>query len=138
MHKVDPSEINKHTRPELGYEPRDIDVGPIFKYSTLFFVATTIAIFLVVPFYLWFLNLDGGAPGHQTIALAVPKAPNPLIQSSTSAKLEIVELRTKEKAALNSYGWVDKSKGIAHIPITRAIALTAQRGVNGPQGASNP
>jgi hypothetical protein len=30
---------------------------------------------------------------------------------------------------LNSYGWVDEKAGVAHIPIERAMELTAQRGL---------
>jgi hypothetical protein len=31
---------------------------------------------------------------------------------------------------LNSYGWVDKKAGVAHIPIERAMELTVQRGLS--------
>ena len=45
-------------------------------------------------------------------------------------------LMNQEKQ-LNSYGWVDKDAGVAHIPIERAMALIAERGLPvKPQGAA--
>jgi hypothetical protein len=39
---------------------------------------------------------------------------------------------------LNSYGWVDEKDGVAHIPIERAMELTAQRGLPVyPQGSAD-
>jgi hypothetical protein len=35
----------------------------------------------------------------------------------------------QEVQRLNSYGWVDQQAGIARIPIDRAMALLAQRGL---------
>jgi hypothetical protein len=39
---------------------------------------------------------------------------------------------------LNSYGWIDKDAGVAHIPIERAMELTVQRGLPvHPQGSAD-
>lgn len=39
---------------------------------------------------------------------------------------------------LNSYGWIDKDAGVAHIPIERAMELTVQRGLPVyPQGSAD-
>ncbi|MFT3780885.1 MAG: hypothetical protein QM790_02645 [Nibricoccus sp.] len=40
------------------------------------------------------------------------------------------ELRAKEVAG-NSYGWVDQSKGVVHVPIERAMQLTLEE-INRP------
>jgi len=43
-----------------------------------------------------------------------------------------------QEKQLNSYGWVDEKAGVAHIPIERAMELTAQRGLPVcPQGCAN-
>ena len=36
------------------------------------------------------------------------------------------ELRAREAASANSYGWVDQTKGIVRIPIERAMQLTVE------------
>ena len=43
-----------------------------------------------------------------------------------------------QEKQLNSYGWVDEKAGVAHIPIERAMELTAERGLPVcPQGCAN-
>lgn len=52
-----------------------------------------------------------------------PPAPTP--SSSYTAQA----LRPGEDKVLHSYGWVDEKKGIARIPIDRAIDIIAQQGL---------
>jgi len=44
-------------------------------------------------------------------------------------RTEINQFRLQEEQRLHSYGWVDESAGVAHIPIDRAMQLIAQRGL---------
>jgi hypothetical protein len=49
----------------------------------------------------------------------------------------------KQEDELNSYGWVDQSAGVAHIPIDRAMDLIVEHGLpvlpqSVEQGAKNP
>jgi hypothetical protein len=52
--------------------------------------------------------------------------PEPRLQISPSADWRL--MFEQERAALNSYGWVDRSRGIVRIPIDREMELIAQRG----------
>lgn len=45
---------------------------------------------------------------------------------------DIREFRAKEKAELNSYGWIDRQMGIVHIPIEEAKKLVLDRGLTAP------
>src|SRR5438552_3495509 len=51
--------------------------------------------------------------------------PSPEVSSGEMLK----QLRATEDAALNTYGWVDRSKGVVHIPIQHAIDLILERGL---------
>lgn len=42
---------------------------------------------------------------------------------------DLTQMRAAEDAVLNTYGWVDRGAGIARIPITQAMAVTADRGL---------
>ncbi|MBW7881311.1 MAG: c-type cytochrome [Caldilineaceae bacterium] len=42
---------------------------------------------------------------------------------------ELAARRARELAQLNGYGWVDRTAGVARIPIDRAIALVAEAGL---------
>lgn len=41
---------------------------------------------------------------------------------------EVADLRRAEQAVLDSYGWVDRDRGIARVPIRRAMQLYVSRG----------
>ena len=43
--------------------------------------------------------------------------------------VSLAELRVVEDADLNSYGWVDRTSGVARIPIDRAMQLLLERGL---------
>jgi hypothetical protein len=58
-------------------------------------------------------------------AIVLPPEPN--LQVSPRSDLE--ELLAAEQKQLDSYGWVDKDKGIVRIPIERAMELIAKRGL---------
>jgi hypothetical protein len=57
----------------------------------------------------------------------INKFPQPRLESDETT--EINAFRMQEVQRLNSYGWVDQQAGIARIPIDRAMALLAQRGL---------
>ena len=43
--------------------------------------------------------------------------------SASAAALDVAELRAAKRSRLASYGWVDRERGIAHIPIEEAMQL---------------
>jgi hypothetical protein len=43
--------------------------------------------------------------------------------------LDLQALRAEEAGALQSYAWVDRDGGVVRIPIERAMALLAERGL---------
>jgi hypothetical protein len=61
-----------------------------------------------------------------------PDVPAPRLQTNPAAELSA--FRRAEDARLASYGWVDRSGGIVRLPIERAIALAAERGLPGWKG----
>ena len=58
-----------------------------------------------------------------------PLPPEPRLQ--VTPKDDLVRLRAGEDATLGSYGWVDRSRGIVHIPIDEAMRRTAEQGIAG-------
>ncbi len=67
----------------------------------------------------------------------IRKFPQPRLE--TDETTEINNFRMQEAQTLNSYGWVDQQAGVARIPIDRAMALVAQRGLpTRPQAGEVP
>lgn len=63
--------------------------------------------------------------------------PEPRLEDNE--RTELNDFRYGEEERLNSSGWVDQSAGVAHIPITHAMELIAQRGLPTiPQAGATP
>ncbi len=69
-------------------------------------------------------------------ANAAKLPPEPRLQANAVEDLR--QMRAVEDQVLNSYGWVDRKKGVVRIPIDRAIELLAQRGLPGRAGRGTP
>lgn len=63
--------------------------------------------------------------------------PSTVTESAAKIRLEkIAKLRTEQDKLASSFGWVDKAKGVAHIPIPQAMeAIVAQLRTNPPHAA---
>src|SRR5687768_17737212 len=60
-------------------------------------------------------------------------------QKRAKARLEKLEAAQKQvQAAQTTYGWVDKTKGVARIPVTEAMKLTLAELANKKPAAANP
>ena len=55
------------------------------------------------------------------------RPPEPRLQANP--RLELQELRVEENAVLQTYGWVDRDKGVARMPIDEAMKIVVQRGL---------
>ncbi len=63
---------------------------------------------------------------RQPVLVNVPTTvPEPRLQISPQGDLE--EVRRRENEILSTYQWIDREKGIARIPIDRAIELFLER-----------
>ncbi len=63
-----------------------------------------------------------------------PLPPAPRLE--VSPPKDLAALRERENAVLDAYAWVDKPKGIAEVPIDRAIEIAAERGLPVRYGAT--
>jgi|SRR5450432_160404 len=65
------------------------------------------------------------APSPLAEAQLDPIPPGPRLQATPPRDMD--ELRKRDHEALTTYGWVDKSGGVAHIPVERAIEILAAK-----------
>jgi hypothetical protein len=96
-------------------------------------VATSVVVIAVAGFLAFvalsmtglFFYLRAGAPGAFMPA-AEHTFPAPVLQTKPQDDLKQFEL--DQRKALSGYAWVDRSKGIARIPIAEAMRIVAARG----------
>ncbi|HVZ23631.1 MAG TPA: hypothetical protein VG871_21305 [Vicinamibacterales bacterium] len=66
--------------------------------------------------------------GERTAA-AAPRAILGIYQTLINRDDTTAQDTARDLRTLNSYGWVDRSRGVVHIPIERAMELVAKEGL---------
>ncbi|HZQ61243.1 MAG TPA: hypothetical protein VFC24_07840 [Casimicrobiaceae bacterium] len=91
----------------------------------LLVVVTSIVIALIAAFVLMRLGHEEGPRPHVAAGLRPPPAiaGNVILQPQPAQ--DIAAFRAEKRAKIETYGWVDRERGIARIPIERAMSLLA-------------
>ena len=109
------------TNPDVAVERTDMNVRVIAIIAVGVLLYVCLAPFILTRIYHPALHDVG-----RTLAI---QPPGPQLQLNPAADLR--KFAAKEDTQLDSYGWVDRAKGIAHIPIAQAMQDVAARGVPG-------
>jgi hypothetical protein len=72
----------------------------------------------------------------RTLTLPLALYPAPRLQPSPPKELQA--LRTAQLRRLESSGWVDKPRGVVHLPISEAMRIVAHEGIAEWPHDSNP
>ncbi len=126
-----------YDNPAVHHETSDVNIRGILVFAVGLIVAAVIIHALI---WLMFRALDASASRKVTpqYPLAITQEnrlpPEPRLQ--TNPRQDLNDLRTAEEQVLESYGWVDKNKGVVRIPIDEAIKLTIQRGLPAREGGA--
>jgi hypothetical protein len=119
--------------PHGGHEADFVAARPVWIAVTVLIALLTIGYF--VPTALENLLLEREArrsPPANPLAATEGRRLPPAPRLQVDPARDITEMRLAEDRILNGYGWVDAAKGIARIPITRAIAIAAEKGLPAP------
>ncbi len=108
-----------------AFEPTDWPVGPIAVIYLGLLVLLAVCAFVLVAAY------PDALPDANRMPSVVPPAPR--LQTDGAADLK--RFRADQDRRLNGYYWIDRQKGIVHIPIEQAMKTLAQKGAPGfPKG----
>jgi len=106
---------------KTDYERSDVKLGAIAIVALIIFT------FLVLtPLVLRGAYLNAVSDVNRKLTIN-PPAP----QLQTDPQEDLRKFRAEEEARLNSYGWVDGSRGIVHSPIEQAMKEAVQKGIDG-------
>ena len=118
------------TEHKKGYETSDAHAGDTYRaglyiLGTMFLVAA-----VVVPLYRMFARHETASqrPPANVIRepATQPAATFPKLVSSEP--LVLAEFRRQEDEILNGYGWVEKDRALARMPIAEAMRIVGARG----------
>jgi hypothetical protein len=123
-----------HPDPALGHETTDINVWAVGKFTIALAVVTMLSLVLLFGLMKYFESRY--TPEVLTMFDPLKVFPEPRLQRTPGPDLKA--FRAQEDKVLDSYGWIDQSKGVVRIPIDRAIDVLAARGLPSAARASGP
>jgi hypothetical protein len=114
-----------------GYEKTDAKAGATFRAGLYVLAMMFVTALLVVPFYRLLARVETAAqPKPAEVVKSEISEPTLSFPKLVSSEPRVLaEFRAQEDALLTSYGWVEKDKGIARIPIDEAMKIVAARGL---------
>jgi hypothetical protein len=133
-----------HTGHETEFEPEDLGTRGVFAFMIGLAVIGVVIYFIIVGMYSFLDNYERSqmatASPLQTSKGAMSRVVTQADMDKTFKDNGAPMLETNERGQfrdflinqedqLNSYGWVDKDAGVAHIPIKHAMDLIVQRGL---------
>jgi hypothetical protein len=110
-----------------AHEPDKIRVGVIVSLGLAVVGLVVLAVILMGGLDRLFAIFKKSTQPPKSIA-STPEQLGPVPRFTPNQPALLSDLRASEERALGTYGWTDRKTGIAHIPIARAIDLTAERG----------
>jgi hypothetical protein len=116
---------------DVRFERKDVNERSTFWFGVWILVVMVVTAFVVKPFY----DLLRGreiATQHPAAYVAPSdesalEPPSPRLQ--VTPVLDLAAFRGRENQVLDTYGWVDKERGVARIPVEEAMRLVAERGL---------
>jgi hypothetical protein len=134
---------------DIGFEREDLGSKPIFGFIISLAIAGVLIYYAIWGIFHFLDAFDKKNQQPRTPLIEVKtnprevraehieKFPEPRLEENERTELD--GFRYGEEEKLNSYGWVDEKNGVAHIPITQAMQLVAQRGLpTTPQAGTRP
>lgn len=115
------AEAERPANAKTAFEPSDWNVAPIAAIYAGILVLLVISCAATIIAY-------PNSLSDVSRALRI-NPPGPRLQTDDAADLR--RFRAGEENRLNGYYWVDKQKGVVHIPIAEAMKKLAQSGIDG-------
>jgi hypothetical protein len=129
--------------PKSAHETSDANIRGVVIFGVVLFVTIVASLWLVDVVFNYFVAHQRLGPPLTPYGYVreLPPPGVPRLEVTPGADME--RYREKEEKLLNSYGWVDQQRGVARIPIQRAMDLLLQKGLpvrTGPpqQGIVDP
>ena len=113
---------------QSGHELSDLNPKRIALFGAgLAGIIVAVLLVSYALFHYFYIAESRARPRPSPLSFSAEPAPEPRLSVDPGAELSA--MRTEEDQALKNYGWIDREKGIVRIPIDRAIAVLAQKGL---------
>jgi hypothetical protein len=110
------------------HEHKDIDVLGVAMIAGFLLLIVGVTLLCVLGMlHVWARQPAARAAERPDSSDQRAEFPPPRLEFDATA--EASKGRAAEEIRLNSYGWIDRKAGVAHIPVERAMQLLAARGL---------
>ena len=124
-------------RSAAGYEQRDVKAKWILGIGVGLVIAGVIMHFAIGQLERRFARMPAATDewsGARRTPLAATGSTFPRLQVAPA--LDLSRFRAREDAELNGYAWINRTTGVARIPIDRAMDLVLQQGLPARNGTN--
>src|SRR5581483_9932845 len=129
QHPTPAPEQEEHAHGITTFESRDLSLSALIKWAVFLFAFIGFCSAVTYGIYRFLVAQTPEPPGP-VAGVSAQRPPEPRLQ--TEPRADMRRYRQDEERSLNSYGWVDRSAGVVHIPIQQAMNLLVQRGLPTP------
>jgi hypothetical protein len=113
---------------DRGYEHSDVAIRPLAMFIAGLAISLIIVSGIVaLLFWLFESGAEKNDPAPLPLAQENTVTPGPLLQVSPRQDLQL--LREREELLLSTADWIDRDRGIARIPVDRAMARIVEHGL---------
>jgi hypothetical protein len=126
-----------HDNPAVGHETTDASLGGVerFMVVTILFLAIAFGLMWLMYSYFWGRENALDVQPSPVIPREGDRMP-PLPRLQTRPEQDLATLRGTQQQVLDVWEWVDRERGIARIPVSRALEIVAERGVPTPPASA--
>ena len=111
-----------------GSEKTDASAGSTIRAGIYLLGMVFLVAVLVIPLYWLYAHRETKDQARPATVLKAVPSPGLFPRLVTNEPRALAEFRAQEDALLSSYGWTEKDRGIARMPIAEAIRIVAERG----------
>jgi hypothetical protein len=112
-----------------GHEPTDISLRPILRFLVALIGSGVVIQLLLYAQMGWFAADETPTAGKIGPLPPLKRQPTAEPRLQEASTIDLGELRRRERAELESSGWVDQKARTVRIPIAEAMRVIAERGL---------
>jgi hypothetical protein len=120
-----------------GYETTDVNPRTLLAWVALLAGVIVLSVVAALVFFDVFAEQAARRdPKISPLAPAESQTP-PEPRLIVKEHEDLVVVRKEEEELLDTYGWIDKDRGIVRVPVARAMELVAKEGLQSRPSPSN-
>jgi hypothetical protein len=112
-----------------GHESNVFAFRPLLGFAVVLIVTLALVYFALGFFMRQFVADSKAGQAKKPALYSDDSGQFPKPNNQVLPKIDLATLRARERKILDTYGWVNREKNLARVPIDRALEIVAQQGL---------